>query len=91
MGRQDDKHSTVTYSGDRTDIDLEVISDDPTASRIVVQCTACGGRFSIGRTSMRNERLMARNFHCGRPPSSEATGQGSTIASKEDGAKSPQL
>ena len=69
MGRLADKHSSAHYSGSRSDVDLEVLTDDPSSSRIQVQCSVCQQRFEIGRSSLRNERMLARKIHCPEPPS----------------------
>ena len=90
MVRQAEKHdSSVPYSGSRSDVDLEVLADDPSSSRIQVQCTVCERRFTVGRNSLRNERMLARNAHCPDPshPSSSTTlGMPSTAA---DGVEPP--
>jgi hypothetical protein len=64
------KHSTAVYSGSRSDIDLQIISDVDTSSQITVQCNICQKQFSIARSSLRNERLLARKAHSTGVPSS---------------------
>ena len=63
MVRQGDKHSTVQFAGERNNINLDVVSTDPTTNRITVECNVCHRRFGIGRSSLRNERQLARKLH----------------------------
>jgi hypothetical protein len=90
MVRKDEKHSNTPYSGNRDDINLEVIDDDPASSKITVQCTVCERRFSIGRTSLRNERQLARKMHSAVEPSSTATLASATSAENEPAAPHAQ-
>ena len=90
MVRKDEKHSNTPYSGNRDDVNLEVIDDDPASSKITVQCTVCERRFSIGRTSLRNERQLARKMHSAVEPSSAAALASAASAEHEPAAPDAQ-
>ena len=73
MVRREEKHANTPYSGSREDINLEVVCDEPTSSRITVQCSVCDRRFEIGRSTLRNERSLARKMHCAVPTETTLT------------------
>ena len=83
MAPQQNRHDcSVTYTGPRNDIDLEVISEDPTSNQIEVQCTVvgCERRFTIGKGSLANQRMLARKAHWVQQPPSATTPSWTTVA-----------
>ena len=61
---RESRHESTTHAGPRSDINLEIISDDARSSSIAVCCTFCHREFTIPRTSLDKERQRARDHHC---------------------------
>ena len=91
MVHQNEKHNTVPCIEDRNSVDLKIIDDDPDRRRISVQCSACGGQFWIGKASLRNERLMARNFHCNNSSSSQPVPVSSNAQTRDNVPVRPRI
>jgi hypothetical protein len=80
MVRKQEKHADTLYRGNKEDITLEVIRDEPTSDRLTVQCSFCDRRFEIGRSSLRNERALARKMHCAVTETTLASTTGDNLA-----------
>ena len=81
------KHTPILYVGDRADIDVRVITADCTCPRVELQCSVCGCRFFCARTSIRNERALARKAHHSEGPAPSSSTTMATPTAHENSAK----